>query len=74
VGSDLVKWSEFGVAGRARERDHILEPGDYQAHLGRDRKDDPAAVVLENSTVNGTGSQAVDLSAGGGFIGRFTAD
>jgi alpha-glucosidase len=52
----------------------FLEPGDYPALIIRDHKDDPAATAIENSTMNRSGTLTVDLSAGGGFIARFTRD
>ena len=49
----------------------FLGPGEYRAMVVRDRKDDPAAVEIENITARRTDSMAIDLSSGGGFIARF---
>jgi len=43
----------------------------YVAMLVRARKDEPAAVEIEEITVQRTDSLRVELSQGGGFIGRF---
>jgi len=52
----------------------FLGPGAYRASQVRDREDDPTAVQVENLTARRPGSLALDLSAGGGFVGRFTAE
>jgi len=38
----------------------------------RDRKDDPASVQIENTTVRSRDSLNIELSSGGGFIARFS--
>jgi alpha-glucosidase len=49
----------------------FLGGGSHSALLVRDREDDPAAVVVENTTVRRDDSLKVDLRGGGGFIARF---
>jgi alpha-glucosidase len=51
----------------------FLGSGEYQAILVRDVPDNPAAVKLEKATAGKNESLAIELRAGGGFIGRFTA-
>ena len=48
-------------------------PGDarYVAMLVRDRKDEPAAVEIEEITMQRTDSLRVGLNQGGGFIATF---
>ncbi len=50
----------------------FLGEGEYRALLVRDRKDDPAAVQLEEATLDRAGWLTVDLRDGGGFITRFS--
>ena len=50
----------------------FLSKGSYQAMLVRDQKDDAAAVVIENRSTNQKDTLAIEMRAGGGFIGRFT--
>jgi alpha-glucosidase len=52
----------------------FLGPGACRASQVRDRKDDPAAVHVEKLTARRSDSLSLDLSAGGGFLGRFTAE
>jgi alpha-glucosidase len=52
----------------------FLGSGEYQAMLVRDVADDPAAVKIEKITVNKKQSLAIELRAGGGFIGRFSRE
>ncbi len=49
----------------------FLGGGSHAALLVRDREDDPAAVVVERSTVRRLDTLKVDLRAGGGFVARF---
>jgi alpha-glucosidase len=50
----------------------FLGPGRYDALLVRDERDNPAAVRVERTMTTKRGSLAIDLRAGGGFVGRFT--
>jgi alpha-glucosidase len=50
----------------------FLGTGPYRSLLVRDRKDDPAALDVGESTATRDDSVDVDLRAGGGFIARFT--
>jgi alpha-glucosidase len=50
----------------------FLGSGEYHGSLLRDRKDEPAAVQIENVTVRRRDSLAIELSSGGGFVGRFS--
>jgi alpha-glucosidase len=50
----------------------FLGPGEYRALMAYDHKDDPAAVRLEETAARRGDALAVELSAGGGFIARFT--
>lgn len=50
----------------------FLEAGDYRVLLVHDRKNDPAAVEIENGMARRSDLMAMELSAGGGFIARFT--
>jgi alpha-glucosidase len=50
----------------------FLGQGEHRALLIRDSKDDSAAVQVENTVLRSGDSLAIDLSAGGGFIGRFS--
>jgi alpha-glucosidase len=49
----------------------FLGGGKYQAALARDRKDEAAALTIENIFVSRNDWLTVELRAGGGFIGRF---
>jgi len=49
----------------------FLDGGSHSALLVRDREDDPAAVLVENTTVRREDSLKIDLRAGGGFVARF---
>jgi alpha-glucosidase len=49
----------------------FLGGGKYQAALARDRKDEAAALTIENIFVSRDDSLTVELRAGGGFVGRF---
>src|SRR5262249_51797261 len=49
----------------------FLGAGKYQALAARDRKDDAAAVRVENATADRDTSLTVELRAGGGFIAMF---
>jgi len=49
----------------------FLGGGSHAALLVRDREDDPAAVVVQNTAVRPEDSLKIDLRAGGGFIARF---
>jgi alpha-glucosidase len=50
----------------------FLGAGKRQATLARDRKDEAAALTIENISVSRNDSLTIELRAGGGFIGRFT--
>ncbi|MBI5384300.1 MAG: glycoside hydrolase family 97 catalytic domain-containing protein [Verrucomicrobia bacterium] len=50
----------------------FLSAGAYRAALVRDNKENPAAVQVETQEARRSVSLAVELSAGGGFIARFT--
>lgn len=50
----------------------FLDGGDYRGLLARDRAGDPAAVTVEGTTVRRGTALTLELSDGGGFIGRFT--
>jgi alpha-glucosidase len=50
----------------------FLGQGEYRALLIRDRKDDAAAVQVENTTARNGESIAIELREGGGFIARFS--
>jgi alpha-glucosidase len=45
--------------------------GEYRALLIRDRRDDPSALSIERAAVRRSESVSIEMSAGGGFIGRF---
>jgi alpha-glucosidase len=49
----------------------FLGQGDYRALIVRDRKDEPAAEQIDQTTVRRDASLTIELSAGGGFIARF---
>jgi alpha-glucosidase len=50
----------------------FLGAGKRQATIARDRKDDAAALTIENIFLTRNDSLTIELRAGGGFIGRFT--
>jgi alpha-glucosidase len=50
----------------------FLGEGRYQAMLVGDHKEDSGAVTLQNKTVQRGDVLAIDMIAGGGFVGRFT--
>jgi alpha-glucosidase len=50
----------------------FLGQGEYRALLIRDHKSDPAAVQVEDTAARRTDSVTIELSNGGGFIGRFS--
>jgi alpha-glucosidase len=50
----------------------FLAEGSYKASLVRDNKADAAAVVLENKSTRQNDTLTIELSNGGGFVGRFT--
>src|SRR5262249_33677479 len=52
----------------------FLGPGEYRALLVRDRKDDPAAVQIEDTAARRGDSVTIALAEGGGFVGRFSKD
>jgi alpha-glucosidase len=49
----------------------FLPLGRHDAMLVRDKLDDPAAVAIENRTVQSRDSLRVEMRVGGGFIARF---
>jgi len=50
----------------------FLGDGQCKAMLVRDDKDNPAAVVVENTTARQRDTLKIALPNGGGFVGRFT--
>jgi alpha-glucosidase len=50
----------------------FLGDGQYEASLVRDNKENPGAVVLENRTVRRGDTLTIEMTSGGGFVGRFT--
>ena len=67
----------LGVMNGATERTvkiglSFLGPGGYQGTLVRDRQDNAAAVVVEDARVKKSDVSAIELRAGGGFVGRFS--
>src|SRR5262249_42715029 len=52
----------------------FLGPGEYRAHLVRDRKDGPAAVRVEDAKAQRGDALDLELSSGGGFVGRFSRE
>jgi alpha-glucosidase len=50
---------------------HFLGPRNYRATLIRDRMDEPAAVQMEEVSVNRGETMAIRMRAGGGFVARF---
>ena len=68
----------LAVAGGAAPRTlriplTFLGPWRYSSLVVRDRPGEPAAVAVETGVVSRQDSLKVELSAGGGFIARFTA-
>jgi hypothetical protein len=61
-----------GLAGRTF---HIpldfLRAGKYRATLVRDELNEPAAVKIENQSINRRDSLTITMHAGGGFVARF---
>jgi alpha-glucosidase len=51
----------------------FLGDGKYTALMIRDRKGEPAAVRVEETTARRGETLTIDLSAGGGFVARFSA-
>jgi alpha-glucosidase len=49
----------------------FLGDGAYRGLFVRDQKDDPATVLVENATRTRGDTLAIELRAGGGFVGRF---
>jgi alpha-glucosidase len=49
----------------------FLGGDNYQATLAQDRKDEAAALTIENTILSRNSSLTIELRAGGGFIGRF---
>jgi alpha-glucosidase len=49
----------------------FLKVGEHKAMLVRDKMDDPAAVIIENSSFRNRDSVKIDMRPGGGFIARF---
>jgi len=49
----------------------FLDRGAHAAMAVRDKTDDPAALKVENVTVNNADSLTIEMRAGGGFIARF---
>jgi len=50
----------------------FLSDGPYNASLVRDHAEDPAAVVLEDKTVERGDSLTIEMTDGGGFVARFS--
>jgi alpha-glucosidase len=50
----------------------FLPAGEHRALLVRDRAENPAAVTVEQATLNSEASLAIQLSSGGGFVARFS--
>ncbi len=48
----------------------FLGGGSHEALVVRDREDDPAAVLVEHTTVRREDALKIDLRAGGGFVAR----
>jgi alpha-glucosidase len=51
----------------------FLGPGGYQALAAGDRKDDPAGVDLQEAKLNRSATLTIELGAGGGYLGKFSA-
>jgi alpha-glucosidase len=50
----------------------FLGEGRYKASLVRDNKESDAAVVMKNSTAKRGDMLTIEMSSGGGFVGRFS--
>jgi len=50
----------------------FLGDGEYKASFVRDNKEKPDAVVLENRTARRSDTVTIEMTNGGGFVGRFT--
>ena len=50
----------------------FLGEGPYKASLVRDSQEKADAVVLEDRTVHRSDALTIQLTDGGGFVGRFT--
>jgi len=50
----------------------FLGDGQYSASLIRDDKENDAAVVMEDRTVRRADTLSIEMSSGGGFVGRFS--
>jgi alpha-glucosidase len=50
----------------------FLGNGPYKASLVRDNKENPAAVVLEEHTLQRSDTLTIEMTNGGGFIARFS--
>jgi alpha-glucosidase len=50
----------------------FLDDGRYKASLVRDDKENDAAVILEDRTVRRDDTLTIEMTNGGGFVGRFT--
>jgi hypothetical protein len=50
----------------------FLGDGRYKGSLVRDDKENDAAVILEDRTVRRTDTLTIEMTNGGGFVGRFT--
>lgn len=50
----------------------FLGPGEYQSFVARDREDDRAAVRIDEAIARRGDTATIDLSAGGGFVARYT--
>jgi alpha-glucosidase len=49
----------------------FLSDGQFKASLVRDNKERADAVVLENMSVKSSGTLTIEMTHGGGFVGRF---
>ena len=69
-------WFLAVMNGPAAKTIHVdlafLNGARYHALLVRDQPDNPAAIRIQNQYLSRTDSLAIELRAGGGFIGRFT--
>jgi hypothetical protein len=50
----------------------FLGAGEYQSFVARDREDDRAAVRIDEGIARRGDTATIDLSAGGGFVARYT--
>jgi alpha-glucosidase len=50
----------------------FLGPGDFQSFAVRDRDGDPATLRIEETVARRGDTATIDLSAGGGFVARYT--